>query len=397
MFISASPLGILARGLCCRSALRIGCLLLVGGGPLLGGKRISIREGSALRSVSVAPLKTDLRIRVAPTDAGKAEVNGLVVDEAGRIFALDRRAKVVRVFDRVGHEVRELGGPGGGAAEFVQPVGIALDPRGRLWVVDAGRARIVVFDGSGAFSAAYPRAAHGYPTHWLGGFDRAGRFYDTDLLAPPRDGMQLVRCSGEMTACTELALPYAIQPTFSIEKGRMVISADVPFTGRLLWRLDRGGAIWFGSSDSYRLTHRTFAGETLAIIAHRAERVAVRDADKAAAIASLQWYTQQGGVLDTARFGKYKPTVAGVSVGETEQVWVQVATPTDSRSSAFDVFQTNGEFLRRITVDGQVHSTPPPYITRRGLYAVAQSETGETLVVRYPIGSEHRARGARQR
>jgi hypothetical protein len=358
-----------------------------------GHDRQSLRETAVGPVVSLEAtarlVEPDLRIPVKAVDGTQAHIDGLVVDRAGRIFALDRRAKLVRIFDAMGRSLGTLGSLSGGPTEFTNPVGLAEDIHAQLWVIDAGRRRFVVFDTAGRFVTAYDRSAHGYPTTWLGGFDNRGQVYDVDLLLPPRDGAQLVRCTSVASGCTELPLPYAIQPTFYLERGKMVISADVPFRGTLLWRLDHADGLWFGSSDSYRLVHRSFSGRTLAVLSHRSERIAVTDADKAKAVTALQWFTHQGGVVDTAQFGRYKPVIEGFSLDQDGHVWVQTATPSDSDHSIFDLFRSNGTFVRRITIDGRLQSSPAPYITRRALYAVMNRD-GEVSIVRYRIAALHR-------
>ncbi len=79
---------------------------------------------------------------------------GIDVDDAGKLYVLDARRKAVNVYDRDGNFLNSFGRP----EEFSRPSGLTVDPAGtRVFVVDTGGVqsnwhRIVVFDAeSGEF------------------------------------------------------------------------------------------------------------------------------------------------------------------------------------------------------------------------------------------------------
>jgi hypothetical protein len=51
-----------------------------------------------------------------------------------RIYVLERRLALVRVYDMSGAHLFDIGGEGQGPGEFNRPWGIAIDPAGRLLV-----------------------------------------------------------------------------------------------------------------------------------------------------------------------------------------------------------------------------------------------------------------------
>ncbi len=74
---------------------------------------------------------------------------GLDVDDAGLLYVVDATAKVVRVYDTEGNQVRLMGGP----SWFARPTGVAVDGKGeRVYVADTGGVtkqeehRVRVFD-----------------------------------------------------------------------------------------------------------------------------------------------------------------------------------------------------------------------------------------------------------
>jgi len=71
-------------------------------------------------------------------------IGDLAVDDAGRIYALDTRLQVVRVFSPNGEFLGEAGRPGRGPGEFSVPTGLAV-LGSALLVLDAANTRMSVF------------------------------------------------------------------------------------------------------------------------------------------------------------------------------------------------------------------------------------------------------------
>lgn len=332
-------------------------------------------------------LRRDLEIPIRDEAGRLGAVDGLAVDRGGRIFALDRKARVVRVFDSRGHLLRELGGRTSGYAALIRPVGIAHDGLGRLWVVDPGGQRYVVFDSAGVITATYARETVGEPTNWHGGFDAQGRLYDIAFLPPPETGIMLMRCSPSATDCAPLALPGEHDaPSYALRRGRMWITAPVPFTDELLWRLDRNGALWAGSLYGYRLVHQSFAGRSLGVATRSFTRAMVTNADRIAAMTALGWFTAQGGTVDSTRFGRFMPVLAGAAIDESGKLWVQPRM--DGRSlTTFDVFRPNGRYVARYQADVAIDPIPIPYVTAHAVYGVTRTARGDPVIVRLHIGS----------
>ncbi|HEX4440878.1 MAG TPA: flippase activity-associated protein Agl23 [Thermoanaerobaculia bacterium] len=63
--------------------------------------------------------------------------------------------RIVRL-DAEGHVASTWGGAGTEPGRFVEPVGLATDPAGRIWVADTGNHRIQVFEFDGAFVRQFP-------------------------------------------------------------------------------------------------------------------------------------------------------------------------------------------------------------------------------------------------
>ena len=65
----------------------------------------------------------------------------------------------MEVFDLGGRQLATWGGPGEGPGQFREPVGIAADGRGHVFVADTGNGRIQKLDRDGRFLLAWPVAS----------------------------------------------------------------------------------------------------------------------------------------------------------------------------------------------------------------------------------------------
>ena len=69
----------------------------------------------------------------------------VVRDELKNVIALDRRRRVVRVSGPTGTPIATLDGSDSPAGRFRRPVAVAADGIGTVYVLDAGRRRIVTY------------------------------------------------------------------------------------------------------------------------------------------------------------------------------------------------------------------------------------------------------------
>jgi hypothetical protein len=116
-------------------------LLLAGAGPDTAEAQ---RPGSA-----AAPLVLAEDRRIGEPDGRTPDVfgfiQGVTTDAAGWTYVLDSRMTTVRVFDSRGRYVASVGRRGRGPGEFVNPVSLAVDAAGTLYVLDIGASRVSRF------------------------------------------------------------------------------------------------------------------------------------------------------------------------------------------------------------------------------------------------------------
>lgn len=110
---------------------------------------------------------------------------GVATDGKGRIYVADYvRDRIVRVDDISGNGWVALGSKGTGAKQFDAPTGIAVDSSGRIYITDEGNHRIVrIDDMTGAGWTSFGRRGYGvglFNGPWGIAIDNQNRIYITD-------------------------------------------------------------------------------------------------------------------------------------------------------------------------------------------------------------------------
>ncbi len=91
-----------------------------------------------------------------PTEEPLQRPTGIALGHGdGRVYVCDTLAHRVRIFDREGRLLRDLGRRGEGEGEFNFPTMIRLDPEGRLLVADSLNFRIQIFAPDGSFLGSF--------------------------------------------------------------------------------------------------------------------------------------------------------------------------------------------------------------------------------------------------
>jgi len=108
---------------------------------------------------------------------------GLAVDKKrNKLYVADAHAHLVKVFDNMGMFLYDVG-TSSGPGELKQPVAVALDKAGIVYVLDARRKRVAVYDGDGRYLRSFglTNDAPAAPLKPLGlAVDAEGRVLVTD-------------------------------------------------------------------------------------------------------------------------------------------------------------------------------------------------------------------------
>ncbi|MEW6647356.1 MAG: NHL repeat-containing protein [Pseudomonadota bacterium] len=118
--------------------------LLVGCVGSLAAQELRIGEIAPLRQLSAAG-GTPLAL---PSD--------VAVAANGRVYVVDGGNHRLVIYDALGGLVAAVGQYGSGHGQFAEPLGVAVDRAGLAYVADAGNHRIQVLDGEGKFLRTLP-------------------------------------------------------------------------------------------------------------------------------------------------------------------------------------------------------------------------------------------------
>jgi len=311
-------------------------------------------------------------------------ISSLAVDPGGRIWVLEGQAQELRVFGPDGQYIRTVGRKGGGPGEFAQAVQVELGPDGNIWVMDPSNNRHSVFDTAGTYLEG-KRALGGFVIlPWPGGFDREGRYYSPVPMRGEGFRWALVMHDAAYQPVDTLEPPRdpVEREDFRSPDGR--ISARVPFSGGLVWQPSPAGTIWALVTDQYRLFELTPDGDTLRTITRRFTPLPVTAEDRASIPERLKWFTDQGGRIDLSKIPATKPPVGHFFIDDADHIWVQVTMPDEEDNGrVFDVFDPDGRYLGAVRLPFRLWSAP---VFRGGaLYAVTTDELEVPYVVRARI------------
>lgn len=340
-------------------------------------------------------VEEELRLGTAEGDGPElfGSVYDVAVDPAGRIYVLDQQAQEIRVFGADGTHLRTIGRKGGGPGEFAHAIGMRWDAEGRLWVVDTQNARYSAFDTAGVYQMAVRRESHFTRVPWIGGFDGEGRIWDSAMRtdAKPDERSEILvafRADPEAPAPLDtLWLPTRQGERFMLlnEHGLPRMSAAVPFTTGIVWHFDPARQhLWSADTDRYRIALQTVRGDTLRVIERAHEPLSVTAEDRRKAIEDLAWFTEQGGKIDASRIPSTKPALGGFFTDDQGYLWVWPSAASEDAGRVLDVFDPNGRYLGRVRLPFPIGYFRPLIVGDR-IYAITHDELEVPYVVRARI------------
>lgn len=124
-----------------------------------------VRQRISRRPANTVELELREVFRVGSLDGPNdafGRVMSATIDSRGRLFIADDRRQRIVVFDAGGSFIRSLGRPGRGPGEFQSPWLVAADPTDSIFVWDQGTRTISVFDPGLAFTRSFR-----VPPQWL--------------------------------------------------------------------------------------------------------------------------------------------------------------------------------------------------------------------------------------
>ncbi len=188
------------------------------------------------------------------------DVRGIAVNPAGELYVLDAQVTAVRRFGPDGTYLGSLGRKGGGPGELRQPEAMALLPDGRLLVRDPGNGRINVWDSAGQSLPSWRLPSGGnLHTSTPVFVDPADNGYTPLLLRADADVTEwrwgLAHFDSHGTLIDTVPVPNwdFDPPTVIARKEGSTSSSNVPFSPRVSWTFSSLGYFVGGLSTDYRI------------------------------------------------------------------------------------------------------------------------------------------------
>jgi hypothetical protein len=303
-----------------------------------------------------------------------AAVSGLLVDEGGRIYILDRQANELRIFAPDGTLLRSVGRSGGGPGEYRNANGLVWLAPDTLVVVDQRGDRYTMLTREGEYVRSVARAL-GFFGWVFSGAIHDGRIYEQYYAGTDpawRPVLLGTALRGDSTAAMgkdTVWLPARSAPIyegFSIRTARGGMGMSVPFAPGLVYHVDRAGGIWFGHGSAFHVFRAAFTGDTIMEVLLEATPAPVAPAELAAweAGAAVKRFREMGGRIDMDRIPKAKPFFEGLTVDPAGYLWVTV--PAGPMEIGFRVFDPEGRYLGRLGVSGIEPDRYVPPVVRDG-------------------------------
>lgn len=396
------------------SALLAGAISCTASAENSAAVTVDTLPGGITHTVTSAPLEPGQWTLVAQRDIQPPELDAaelfdpgdIAIADDGSILVADQKPTVIKVFDAQGRFLRAMGREGEGPGEF-RSAYIAV--RGDTLVVqDARNARATTFNWRTGELLSERRTSCCYYSPI--GIDGDGRVLVRSIMSAPDSTLEntqgFVRFplngadADTLFAVERQGTPEA-KPWLVRDGDRMVMSVGVPMQPRLTFAVDPTRGLLTGWSGDYVLRASTDGRDTVALFGRPPSPSAISDAEKQsivdARVASMQSDNFAGvseqvlrTAFDPAAIPDSRPAYETFTVDAAGRTWVRrVADPSDSSTTAFDLFDAEGRWLDivRVPAAGWTATAWGPSAWGRDAIAVViEGEDGRPMVRVYGIG-----------
>jgi hypothetical protein len=360
-----------------RDAARIAAIL-----PVLAAGSIAAQDARSIPADDV--------VRIGDGGAGGVlfeRIEAVEVGDDGRVYVLDGLAHTLTAFEPTGRRAWTVGREGEGPGEFAAPVGLAWAPDGRLWIVDPENQRVTPVDRAGSIEPSRRLPAGFVLSPWPGRFDRAGRFYSYLESAGGEYDYVMAAFDDDLRQVDALVPPAPPEPgaffAGTTPRGSD-LRARVPFTPRLVWRLDGEGrfvSAWTASAR-FEGPFGTLEGDV------PAEGPTVSTAERDAAIDGLSRFVQMGGRVDASRIPRRKPALRTFVLDDRDRIWAVLSPGAGAAGVSVVVLDPATGASRSIEVPVRLAAVPTPVVRGRWLVGVERDALGLETVVRVDLGPD---------
>jgi hypothetical protein len=342
----------------------------------------------------VGQVDLEIGLLEGPPEYTFGMVSGIATGGEGQIFVSDSQESVIRVFNRDGTFLRNIGRDGEGPEEFSRPCCIAFGPAGDLWVRDSRNRRYMSFEMTAASEASgttfrmshsdgglyapitfrpdgtlvdvgHSTDAEGAPGLWRATLDRDGRIRDRELVEEPSPET-LGTVVKEQAVTGGMARDYYPQPY-----GPAFLVAHGP-----------AGAWATAVSSQYAVVLHTGA-ETVEMRSSLDEGPALSAGEQERARERLRGYMERGGgkLSDYPEVPDRKAPLTGLSFDVTGRLWVELSVGEGEDRRA-DIYDGKGQLVGRRVWPARVSLRFPAWLGEDSALGITTDSLGVQRVAR---------------
>lgn len=319
-------------------------------------------------------------------------------DGEGRLYVVDTKPSVIKVFGRQGNFIRTIGREGSGPGEF--RVGYIAVRNEHLVLHDPQQGRTSVFDTSGTFV----KSSVTFCCYWGDiMLDSAMRIVLPAMIIP-RDGERVTgapyaRYDLELTPLDTMIVPNITEQkvwNFTAPgpdgrpQGRMTML--VPWTPRMHHALHPWGGAIRGNSSEYRLVRSTSGGDSIWMASRPWTPEPIPDDQRKArweqSISSAGKTVGEPRARQAAKLEDLPttaPAFTRLGVDEDGNIWARRLIGSDSTQTTFDVFDARGTWMGPISIPYGIAEYGGAWFGKGAIYVKTEDENGRPAIVRLAV------------
>jgi len=340
-------------------------------------------------------------------DVPLSQITGMAVDAKQRVYAPDYRESAVFVFGADGTYLTRIGRKGSGPGEFERGCCAAFDPNERLWVKDAGNARYVVFNISGADATVVAKPAFVVPLPhqdpnwgprlWIDTRNNVISIgHVTDPDRPTLRSVKhffadttgrVVQTIAEPTQTEDVTKP--IEYTVGDRLKSTTLLLYQPFGARELRANGPDGAFALAGSGKYSVRWFSPTGELLHTITQELVGPELSLIDRAVGDSSLANIARNANTtvgLLPFKLPERKPPLYAIFFDEDRRLWVQHTTLQGMVQQA-DVYGPNGALVFRAAWPAGIRIATDGYVRGNTAWGLQLDDNDVPHVVRMEFTS----------
>lgn len=306
-------------------------------------------------------------------------------DTNDNIYILDKGNCRIQKYDHIGKYIKTIEKRRGQApGELNNPIGIRLDAKGNIYIIEYNR--INIFDNEGNFLNTRPIKEMLFD-YWLA---RENKIFGKIVSFTTKGRMSEI-ISIDMNGKRDLTVASFLYPIGSIYKGAVIGTYNSYSPNLIMEGINENIGI-FGQSSEYKLCVFNLEGKITKIIRKDDVPEFITKKEKAAQIEKEISMWKKKGIYLTEKeveklysFQKHKPFFMDIKSDNRGNILVE-RYPIKNEKAIFDLFDNNGYYVFRLKI------MPPMYIKtfRNGiLYAAKNNELGYIIIEKYTISNWH--------